>query len=321
MLLTMLLTAFSAAAIDTVPIVEWKVPWANTRPRDPYVAPDGRIWFVGQAGDYVGVLDAQSGDFRRYELEPGTGPHNLIVDRAGIVWYAGNRTGHIGRLDPATGAIRKYPMPDTAAWDPHTLVFDHRGRIWFTVQNGNHVGRFNPESGEVKLLKVPVGDARPYGIVVDPSGRPWINLFGAPYLATVDPERLTLDTIPLPHADARGRRLALTSDGRVWYVDYARNTLGVYDPRSRAVKEYPAPSGARSRPYAMTVDDKDRLWFVETGVSPNRLVAFDSRSGRFVSETPVPSGGGTVRHMVFHGPTKSIWFGTDAGTIGRAAIR
>jgi len=24
--------------------------------------------------------------------------------------------------------------------------------------------------------------------------------------------------------------------------------------------------------------------------------------------------------MVYHAPTKSIWFGTDAGTIGRAKI-
>jgi len=27
---------------------EWQVPWLESRPRDPYVAPDGRVWFVGQ---------------------------------------------------------------------------------------------------------------------------------------------------------------------------------------------------------------------------------------------------------------------------------
>lgn len=26
---------------------EWQVPWLESRPRDPYVAPDGRVWFVG----------------------------------------------------------------------------------------------------------------------------------------------------------------------------------------------------------------------------------------------------------------------------------
>jgi virginiamycin B lyase len=36
-------TAGSAALSDTKPaeIKEWPVPWANSRPRDPYVAPDG----------------------------------------------------------------------------------------------------------------------------------------------------------------------------------------------------------------------------------------------------------------------------------------
>src|SRR3712207_176157 len=72
----------SARATDsTVQITEWTVPWDRSRPRDPYVAPDGRVWFVGQAGNYVAVLDPGSGQFKRYEIDPGTHPHNLIVDR------------------------------------------------------------------------------------------------------------------------------------------------------------------------------------------------------------------------------------------------
>src|SRR3712207_7491042 len=49
----------------TVQITEWTVPWEKSRPRDPYVAPDGRVWFVGQAGNYVAVLDPKSGEFKR----------------------------------------------------------------------------------------------------------------------------------------------------------------------------------------------------------------------------------------------------------------
>ena len=33
-----------------------------------------------------------------------------------------------------------------------------------------------------------------------------------------------------------------------------------------------------------------------------------------------PSGGGAVRHMVYHAPSNSMWFGTDTGTIGRARL-
>ena len=84
-------------------IKEWPVPWPNTFTRDPYVAPDGRVFFCGMAGNYVGVLDTATGEFKRFELPNPANPHNLIIDAKGIVWYAGNRGAHIGRLDPATG--------------------------------------------------------------------------------------------------------------------------------------------------------------------------------------------------------------------------
>lgn len=80
------------------------------------------------------------------------------------------------------------------------------------------------------------------------------------------------------------------------------------------------PGGPDSRPYAMAVDAQDRIWAVETGVQPNRFVGFDPKSETFFGTTEVPSGGGTVRHMVFHAPTNTIWFGADTNTIGRIVL-
>ena len=126
-----------ASGPQQLTIDEWNVPWQRTRPRDPYVDAQGKVWFVGQVGDYIGVLDPATGQFRRYDLDHGAGPHNLIVDARGFVWYSGNTASHIGRLDPASGAITKYPMPDSSVRDPHTMVFDRHGDIWFTAQQGN----------------------------------------------------------------------------------------------------------------------------------------------------------------------------------------
>jgi virginiamycin B lyase len=312
-----------ALAQQTVEIREWAVPWADSRPRDPYVDARGRVWFVGQTADYVAMLDPETGQFSKYDLEKGAGPHNLIVDKSGIVWYAGNTAAHIGRLDPATKAIRKIAMPDAGARDPHTLVFDSKGDIWFSVQGGGYVGKLTVANGSVQLVKVPGSGTRPYGIIVDPQGRPWFNEFGTNKIGTVDPATMTLREYDLPNAGARGRRIERTSDGALWYVDYARGFLGRLDPTTGRVEEWAAPSGGSSRPYAMIVDDRDRIWYVETGVVPNQLVGFDTRTKKMVSSTPIPSNGATrntVRHMVYHAPTKSIWFGTDAGTIGRARL-
>jgi virginiamycin B lyase len=303
-----------------VPVKEWEVPYPDSRPRDPYVDGRNRVWFVGQVGNYLAYLEPASGEFRRYELEDGALPHNLIVDRNGAVWYAGNGNGHIGKLDPASGKITKYPMPDPAARDPHTMIFDRKGDIWFTVQNGNFVGRLRPSTGKVDLIPVATPNARPYGIEVDSKGRPWFNEFGSDKIAMVDPATLKIREYRLPDDGARGRRLAITSDDRIWYVDYTRGYLARLDPASGQFKEWPMPGGARSLPYAMAVDHRDRLWMVETGSQPNRLVGFDPKTEKFFGETPIPSGGGTVRHMVFDERTGQLWFGTDANTIGRAGV-
>jgi virginiamycin B lyase len=320
--------AAAPAPPDPVEITEWPVPWENTRPRDPYVGPDGRVWFVGQTGDYVGVLAPESGKFDRFALPGGAGPHNLIVAADGKIWYAGNRAAHIGILDPASGEIAQVQTP-AGVRDPHTLVWDSKGDIWFTAQQSNYVGRVDVATRAVHVVPVATARARPYGIVVDRSDRPWIVLFGTNKLATVDwdrgarpgdPATATLREIALPRPEARPRRLVVTSDGVIWYGDYAKGYLGRYDPRDGQFKEWPLPAGEAALPYAMTVDDKDRIWLVETGVRPNRFVAFDPARGAFLRPTEIPSGGGSVRHMVFDARTRSIWFGTDAGTIGRAKL-
>jgi virginiamycin B lyase len=303
-----------------VPLKEWQVPYQDSRPRDPYVDGQNRVWFVGQKGNYLAYLEPESGKFRRYELEGGTLPHNLIVDKKGMVWYAGNGNGHIGKLDPATGKITKYPMPNPEARDPHTLIFDGKGDIWFTVQSSNFVGRLATATGKVDLIEVPTSNARPYGIEVDSKGRPWFNEFGSDKLATIDPATLKIREYSLPNDRARGRRLAITSDDRIWYVDYSRGYLARLEPANGQIREWVMPGGAGALPYAMAVDNRDRLWMVETGSQPNRLVGFDPKTEKFFGLTPIPSGAGTVRHMTFDERTGQIWFGTDANTIGRAQV-
>lgn len=319
----------SAAQAEKDPkLTEWEVPWENTRPRDPYVAPDGKVWFVGQAGHYAGILDPETGAITRIDLPEGAGPHNIVVDGQGVAWYTGNRVGNIGRIDPVTHEITTYPMPDERARDPHTLVLDRNGDMWFSVQGGNFIGKFWKETGEVRLVEAPqapgrggqMGSSRPYGIEMDSKDRPWIVLFNTNKVATVDPATFELTSYELPDPDARPRRIGITSDDMVWYVDYARGTLGRLDPATGAVAEWPMPSGPDSRPYGMAVDDEDRIWFVETGVQPNRFVGFDPGTEEFFSSVEVESGGGTIRHMVFDPETDSIWFGTDVGTVGRAVV-
>lgn len=308
------------AAPATVDIKEWPVPWENSRPRDPFAESANSVWFVGQRTGYLARLDVASGKMTKIDLEEGSGPHNLIVGEDGIVWYAGNLKSLIGRYDPKTKQLEKIAMTGRSGRDPHTMVFDGKGHIWFTVQGGNSIGRLNMESRKVDLIASKTPMSRPYGIKVAPDGTVWVALFGTSKLARIDPGTLELTEIELPRIAARPRRLEVGADGRVWYVDYARGRLGVYDPQAKQFEEWQLPAGEGSRPYGTAMDSGGRVWLVASGAEPNLFVGFDPATKEFFSSTPIPSGGGTVRHMHYHAPSGTVWFGTDTNFIGRAIV-
>lgn len=318
---SLLLFLSTGMSNDPAPIREWTIPYEDSRPRDPFVAPDGTVFFVGQRSHYIGHLNPATGDIKKYDLSDGAGPHNVIIDSKGMAWYAGNRDSHIGMLNPATGEITRYDMPIEAARDPHTLTFDKNENIWFTLQGSNMVGFFDRETKKTELIQVETPRSRPYGIVMDSKGTPWLNLFGTNKIASVDPETMTLTEYTLPRENARTRRIGIDSNDLVWYVDYAGGYVGYFDPSTKTFSEWQSPSGTESRPYAMAIDGEDGIWFVETGIQPNRFVKFDLATKAFSRITDVPSGGGTVRHMVYHQPTETIWFGADANTIGRIEVK
>lgn len=317
-LLTAVMLSGAEMAPATATIQEWPIPWERSRPRDPYVAAPDEVWFVGQQSDYAAILTPSSGAIKRIDLPAGAGPHNIIVDQRGA-WYAGNKGAHLGLIDRDTHAIRQFTLPGEGRRDIHTMDFDTvTGDLWFTVQGGNQIGQWQAETQQFTLWDVPTTSARPYGLQFF-GGQPWVVLFGSNKLATIaDGE---LQEIQLPRDNNRPRRLHVDEFGHVYYVDYVGGYLGRYNPASGEIKEWAAPSGLRSMPYAMAGDNNDYIWFVETGVQPNQLVGFNKTSETFTKPVVIPSGGGSVRHMVYDASDDSLWFGTDTNTIGKATLR
>jgi virginiamycin B lyase len=316
----MLPALLMAAAAAPVAVQEWTVPWGGTRPRDPYMAPNGLVWFVGQEGNYAANLDPKTGKFDRYQIDEGTNPHNLVVAPDGMVWFTGNRNGRLVKLDPKTRKLVNYSMPDPEKVnDPHTMVLDRAGNAWFTAQNSAVVGRRDAKSGAIRLWQTG-GGTRPYGIGLDAEQRPWYVLFGTNAIGTIDPATMKERRYQLPEG-ARPRRIAVMQDG-IWYGDYARGFLGKLDPVTGKVTEIKLPGGEASLPYAMAGDDKGRIWVAETGVRPNRLVGFDPVVGKFTQLVDTEGGDepNTIRHMMFSQPTREIWYGTDRNTIGRLQV-
>jgi virginiamycin B lyase len=298
----------------------WTTPYdPKARPRDPYADQTGRVWFVGQEGNFVAYLHPETGEFKQYTIDPGTNPHNLVVHN-GMVWYTGNRNGRIVKLDPATGKLTTYLMPDSTVRDPHTMTFDRAGNAWFTAQQAGVVGKLTVADGKIRLWRLERG-SKPYGIWLDSHDRPYFDEFGTNKIGTIDPQSLELKEYPLPNSGSRPRRIAVTADDHVWYGDYNRGFLGHLDPKTGAVEEFPLPSGPLSLPYAMTLDDRGVIWVAETGVQPNKLQAFDPRRKSWTEALTIQAEGpNSIRHMTFDKATRQIWFGGDANMIGRVKV-
>lgn len=321
--------AEAVVAANGDPLTQWKVPFTgerNGRSRDPFVAPDGRIFFVDQVANFLAAFDPKTAHFTKFDIPDRTLPHTNIVTPDGIVWLAGNGNGTIVRLDPKSGSTKVIPVPldgATRPTDPHTMIFDGKGNIWFTSQNSHFVGVLHIASEQIRTVRTSEPGTRsgPYGIILDDKGHPWFDLFHTNKIGTINPQTLELKTFTVTEG-ARPRRIARSSDGAIWYTDYSRGMVGRLDPATGKVDEYASPSGPTSGPYAMTVDDADRVWWTDTRVFPNRMVAIDAKTRKIVYNYEIPGGTSpnAVRHMVFDPKTRQIWYGADLNFLGAVKV-
>jgi virginiamycin B lyase len=187
-------------------------------------------------------------------------------------------------------------MPDPKAEDPHSLTFDRDGNIFFTTEESNFVGKLDPKTGKVTVKEVPTPHANPYGIIAGPDGFIYFCEFGTNKIGKIDPGTFAIAEIKLPDG-ARPRRITNNPDGFIYYSDFERGYIGRLDLRTAKIEEWPSPGGRNSEPYGITSTADGIVWYSESGVKPNTVVAFDPKNKTF-QHWPIPSGGGVVRNMV-----------------------
>jgi virginiamycin B lyase len=293
----LLLSAGALAADDLhVQIVEYDVPTPGSRPHDPALAPDGALWYTGQAANKLGRLDPNTGQILEFPLKtPKSGPHGLAADASGNIWFTAISGGYVGKLDPKTGQVTEYRMPDPAANDPHPRV----RRQGNPLVHPRVVGLRRPPRSRQRQGRRQEGAHRARGSLWHRRRSRRASLF-----------------LRVRHEQAGEHRSQDHGHSRVciaqWgpapppgigagrddlLLDYARGYLGHFDPASGKVEEWPSPGGAGSHPYGIAVTPDGKVWYSESGVSPNTLVGFDPTTKSFGARA-IPSGGGVVRNMV-----------------------
>ena len=129
-----------------------------------------------------------------------------------------------------------------------------------------------------------------------PGGAAYFCEFGSNKIGRINPATLEILEYTLPDG-ARPRRIANNPDHSIYYSDFARGYIARFDPRTGKVVEWPSPGGPDSHPYGIASTRDGTVWYSESGVKPNTLVAFNPATKAF-QKWPIPSGGGVVRNMV-----------------------
>jgi virginiamycin B lyase len=279
---------------------------AGDHPHDVAPAPDGTVWYTGQAKGVLGRLDPKTGAVERIPLGQGSRPHGVIIGPDGAAWLTDSGLNAILRVDPASKAVKVWPLPEARAnVNLNTPAFDGQGRIWFTGQAGIY-GRLDPRTGKMDVWDAPKGRG-PYGITDTPDGDIYYVSLAGSYLGKPDLATGEVEVIAPKDPQAGPRRVWSDSQGRLWVAEWNIGNLSVYDPAAKSWTVHKLP-GPEPHAYAVYVDDKDKAWVTDFGA--NAILSFDPKTGTFKS-FPSDKQDAAVRQL--NGRQGEVW-GAESGT-------
>lgn len=297
------LAATAAASADTR--VSYFPVTPNSRPHDVAVAPDGIVYYTGQAKGYLGRLDPRTGKDENIPIGSGSAPHGVIVGPDGAAWITDGGLNAIARFDATTKKFTYFMLPpQLPSANLNTGVFDKDGVYWFTGQNGVH-GSVNAKTGKLDSWKSPRGGS--YGITVTPGNDVWYAALAGDHLGKIDKTTGKVEIVE-PHKKGAGpRRVWSDSKGALWVSFWHSGEVGRYDPAAKVWKAWLLPSNPGSGCYSVYVDEQDKVWL--TDFLTNSIVRFDPASEKF--ETfPSSKRGAQVRQML--GRPGEVW-GAESG--------
>lgn len=300
-------TGIATAAQADIEIRAYDLP-ARSGPHDvaPSLEPNGVVWYTAQRQGALGKLDPGSGRIEQIPLGEGSAPHGVIIGPDGAPWVTDSGLNAIVRVDPHTHAVKTFPLPEARGYvNLNTATFDRNGLLWFTGQNGVY-GCLDPRGGQITVWDAPRGRG-PYGITTTPDGQVYYASLAGNHIARIDTTSGRATVIEPPTQGQGARRVWSDSKGRVWVSEWNSGQVSHYEPKTNAWHSWKLP-GARPRPYAVYVDEKDIVWLSDFGA--NAMVRFDSETDKF--ETfPSERSGANVRQIL--GRPGEVW-APESGT-------
>ena len=124
--------------------------WRAPKGAGPYgmtATPSGEVWYASLAGDYLGKIDAATGQASIIEPpRPGVGPRRVWSDSKGNVWASFWNSGEIGRYDPAAKSWKTFSLPKSKA-GCYAIYVDETDKVWASDWPANAIVRLDPATG------------------------------------------------------------------------------------------------------------------------------------------------------------------------------
>jgi virginiamycin B lyase len=129
--------------------------WRAPKGGGPYgmtATPSGEVWYASLAGDYIGRIDAATGQASIIEPpRPGVGPRRVWSDSKGNVWASFWNSGEIGRYDPAARSWKTFSLPGSKA-GCYAIYVDETDKVWVSDWPANAIERLDPATGRFDVF-------------------------------------------------------------------------------------------------------------------------------------------------------------------------
>jgi virginiamycin B lyase len=292
----------------------WKLATSRrTGIHDVAPAPDGGVFFSGQASGHLGWFDPATGRTELVPLGSGSSPHGVVQGPDHAAWLTDGGQNAIVRVGWPDRSVKVFRLPAGSPYaNLNTLAFDGDGDLWFTGQAG-YVGRLAVRTGEVSVKEAPRGRG-PYGICSTPSGDVWWCSLAGSFVAQIDRRSGESRIVEPPTRGQGARRVWSDSRGRIWVSEWNSGQLSVHDPAAKTWRAWRVP-GDKPMVYAVYVDERDRVWASDFGA--NAIWSFDPRTEKF-DKHPMPRESANVRQIL--GRKGEVWL-PESGTEHIAVIR
>src|SRR5262249_17513994 len=123
--------------------------WDAPRGYGPYgiaVTPQGTVWYVSLAGNYLAELDTKTGKPRIVEPPtPQQGARRVWPDSQGRLWISEWNSGQVSMHNPSDGSWKSWKLPGERP-RAYAVYVDKSDGVWLTDFSANAIVRFDPKT-------------------------------------------------------------------------------------------------------------------------------------------------------------------------------